>query len=334
MTAASFPERSAPFRTATIDAVPPELRGGVAAIGNFDGVHRGHQEVLAAAQTLARDEEGPAVVLTFEPHPRTFFRPDPPVFRLTPPAERAVVLEALGLDGMVLVPFDEALAATEPDAFVDTILRDRLGVTGAVVGYNFHFGHKRRGTPDFLTARGEADGFDVAVIEPGVDAHGEPISSTRIRTALEAGSPHIAAELLGYRWLVMGAVAHGDKRGRTLGYPTANIKLDPSCELKHGVYAVRVFVDGERFDGVASFGRRPMFDDGAPLFETFLFDFSGDLYGKELRISVFEFLRPELKFDSVEALIQQMDADSAQARRHLDAATPLSDLDAALSFPR
>lgn len=321
-----------PF-TVPIDAVPDALRGSVAAIGNFDGVHRGHQEVLVAARDRAHQAGRPAVVLTFEPHPRTFFRPDLPVFRLTPPSERATVLSTLGLDGVVIVPFDQALAATEADTFVDRILHDRLAVTGAVVGYNFHFGRQRKGTPDFLKARGAADGFDVAVIEPGVDAHGEPISSTRVRTALEAGSPEIAAELLGYRWFVMGTVAHGDKRGRTLGYPTANIALNPSSELRHGVYAVRAKVDGRLVDGVASFGRRPMFDDGAPLFETHLFDFAGDLYGNEMQVAIFGFLRPEERFDSLEALIAQMDADSARARDILAAATPLSELDGKLSFP-
>lgn len=322
---------SAPF-AAAIDAVPDRLRGGVAAIGNFDGVHRGHQEVLGVASRMAHEAGRPALVLTFEPHPRSYFRPDQPVFRLTPPPERSVVLQALGLDGMVVVPFDAELAGTEADAFVDTILRDRLAVTGAVVGYNFHFGKRRAGTPDFLRERGVADGFDVAVVSPGVDGHGEPISSTRVRTALEAGSPEIAAELLGYRWLVIGTVVHGDKRGRTLGYPTANLRLDPSCGLRHGVYAVRARVDGRLYDGVASFGRRPMFDDGAPVFETFLFDFSGDLYDKEVRISVFAFLRPELKFDSVDALVTQMDADSAEAKAFLAAAQPMSELDATLSF--
>lgn len=320
-----------PF-TSPIDAVAPRLRGGVAAIGNFDGVHRGHQEVLAVARAAAAALGGPAVLLTFEPHPRAFFRPDQPVFRLTPPAERAVVLEALGLDGMVVVPFDAALAGTTADAFVDGILRDRLAIRGAVVGYNFHFGKARAGTPDFLLARGQADGFAVEVVEARVDEGGEPISSTRIRAALEAGAPEAAARLLGYRWLVVGAVVHGDKRGRTLGYPTANIALEPACGLRHGVYAVRVQVDGEVYDGVASFGRRPMFDDGAPLFETFLFGFDGDLYGKTLKISVFAFLRPEARFDGVEALVAQMDDDSVRAKALLAAATPLSELDRRLSF--
>lgn len=321
-----------PF-TSPVDAVAPRLRGGVAAIGNFDGVHRGHQEVLAVARAAAEELGGPAVVLTFEPHPRAFFRPDQPVFRLTPPAERAVVLEALGLDGMVVTPFDADLAGTSADGFVDLILRERLGVRGAVVGYNFHFGKARAGTPDFLQARGRADGFAVTVVEARVDEGGEPISSTRIRAALEAGAPEAAARLLGYRWLVVGEVVHGDKRGRTLGYPTANIALAPSCGLRHGVYAVRVSVDGVLHDGVASFGRRPMFDDGAPLFETHLFGFEGDLYGRALRISVFAFLRPEARFDGVEALVAQMDRDSAEARAILAAADPLCDLDRTLSFP-
>jgi len=318
--------------TFPIAEVPERLRGGVAAIGNFDGVHRGHQVVLDAARAKARALGAPAVALSFEPHPRTFFRPDQPVFRLTPPAERAVVLRALGLDGMVIVPFDAALAATEADRFVDGILRDRLAIRGAVVGYNFHFGKARGGTPDFLRERGEADGFAVTVVEATVDEGGEPISSTRVRAALEAGAPEVAARLLGHRWLVVGEVIHGDARGRTLGYPTANIRLTPDCALRHGVYAVRVAVDGQTYDGVASYGRRPMFDDGAPLFETFLFDFSGNLYGRKLTISVFSFLRPELRFDGVEGLIAQMDADSADARRILSEAEPLSDLDRMLSF--
>jgi len=313
-------------------AVRPSLVGGVVAIGNFDGVHRGHQAVLSVAREIARERGLPLVALTFEPHPRLLFRPDQPVFRLTDPATKARALAALGFDGMVVATFDREFAAQTADAFVDHVLVEKLGVAHALIGYDFHFGRARAGTPAFLVEAGDRHGFGVTVAAPLKDQSGGPVSSTRIRDALSVGDVATANALLGWRWQVTAAVGHGDKRGRDLGYPTANLRLPEECALAHGIYAVRARVDGRPVDGVASFGRRPTFDDGAPLFEVHLFDFSGDLYGKALTVSLVAYQRPELKFDGVAALVRQIDADAAEARRRLAELAPLSRLDEAMTF--
>lgn len=292
------------------------LKGAVFAIGNFDGVHRGHRVVIAAAQARARSLGAQAAALTFEPHPRAFFRPDVPLFRLTDEANKLRLLAAAGLDGALVLTFDAALAALTAEEFVNRILLARLGARGVTIGFDFHFGRNRQGSPEFLTAQGREKGFAVEIVPPFTD-RGMRVSSGPIRAALAAGQVTEAADLLGYPWFVSGTVIHGEKRGRALGFPTANLRLDPACDLRHGIYAVRVGLGAKRHDGVASFGRRPMFDDGAPLLEVFLFDFSGDLYGATLDVAFIGWIRPEMKFDGVDALVRQMDEDSKRAKAML-----------------
>jgi riboflavin kinase/FMN adenylyltransferase len=306
-----------PFIVLRGDAVAvSSLRGAVVAIGNFDGVHRGHRAVIAAALARGKALGRPAAALTFEPHPRSFFRPDEPLFRLTDERAKLRLLAATGLDGAVVLRFDAALARLSAQDFVTHILRGRFAVAGVAIGFDFHFGLNRAGTPDFLRAEGERLGFAVDVVARFEDA-GRPVRSGPIRDALAAGRVGEANELLGYPWFVSARVIHGDKRGRELGYPTANLKLDPSCGLRHGIYAVRIGVGERRYDGVASFGRRPMFDQGTVLLEAFLFDFSGDLYGEFIDVAFIDWIRPELKLDSVGELVSQMDDDSRRARSAL-----------------
>src|SRR5580698_2473004 len=277
------------------------LRGAVVAIGNFDGVHRGHRAVIGAALDQARALRRPAAALTFEPHPRAFFNPGEPLFRLTDEAAKLRLLALTGLDGAIVLTFDAALAGLSAESFVERILVERFAISGAVIGFNFHFGMNRAGSPEFLKAQGRKYGFAVEVV-PRFEDQGRPVSSGPIRDALAAGRVDQAAEFLGYPWFVSGEVIHGDKRGRELGFPTANLKLDPACGLKHGVYAVRVQIAGKRHDGVASFGVRPMFDDGAPLLEVFLFDFGGDLYGQTIDVAFIGWIRHEQKFATIETL--------------------------------
>src|SRR6202795_5121809 len=247
------------------DSAPGDaLRGAVVAIGNFDGVHCGHRAVIGAAQDLARGLGRPAAALTFEPHPRAFFNPGEPLFRLTDEAVKLRLLGSTGLGGAVVLTLDAALAGLSAEDFVSRILVERFAVSGAVIGFNFHFGMNRAGSPDFLKAQGKQHGFAVEVV-PRFEDDGRPVSSGPIRDALAAGRLDQAAELLGYPWFVSGEVIHGDKRGRELGFPTANLKLDAACGLRHGIYAVRTAVGGRRYDAGASFGRRPMFDTGAVL---------------------------------------------------------------------
>eukprot|EP00873_Tetraselmis_striata_P029815 jgi/Tetstr1/450079/TSEL_037125.t1 len=288
-----------------LDAFPTGLRGGVVAIGNFDGVHRGHRRVLKTALAQAQKAGVPAYALTFEPHPRSVFAPDTPVFRLTPPAQKARIIEAMGLDAIVSVPFTRAFAGIEAEAFVTDILQGPRPARPTV--------------------------FGVTIVAAETDESDTAVSSSRIRAALAEGDIVLANALLGYRWSVEAKVRHGEKRGRDLGYPTANLALPAETQLAHGIYAVRTCVDGRWIDGVASFGRRPTFDNGAPLLEVFLFDFSGDLYGKHLRVMLAAYLRPELRFDSADALIAQMDRDSAEARAALASLNPLGPLDRALN---
>jgi riboflavin kinase/FMN adenylyltransferase len=257
-----------------------------------------------------------AAALTLEPHPRSFFKPDDKLFRLTDERNKLRLFAATGLDGAIVLGFNAALAATPADKFVSDILVGRLGVRGVALGFDFHFGQKRGGSPEFLAQQGAQRGFSVDIV-PALQNGGRPISSGVIRAALAEGHVREAAELLGHPWFVSGAVIHGEKRGRDLGFPTANIALDPACALRHGIYAVRMAVDGKRYDGVASFGRRPMFDNGAPLLEVFLFDFTGDLYGKTVDVAFVAWLRPEMKFDGLDALIRQMNEDARRAREEL-----------------
>lgn len=302
-----------------IAPLPEALRQPVLAIGNFDGVHRGHRAVIDAARAMAQRLGRPAAALTFEPHPRAFFLPDAPLFRLTPGAEKLEALRAAGLDGAVVLAFDAAFAALTAEAFVADVLKGTFEVAGVVVGYDFHFGNKRGGSPAFLRQAGERLGFAAEVVEPMLDA-GDPVSSTAIRNALASGQVGHAAHMLGRPWRVTATVIHGDKRGRVLGFPTANLRLPAGTQLAHGIYAVRVHFDGRSHDAVASHGRRPTFDNGAELLEVYIFDFSGDLYGRELAVTFHNYLRPELKFDGIEALVAQMQQDSAAARALLAAA--------------
>jgi riboflavin kinase / FMN adenylyltransferase len=295
------------------------LKGAVVALGNFDGVHLGHRQVIATAQARAATLGAPAAVLTFEPHPRIFFKPDEPLFRLTDETNKLRLLAATGLTGAVVMTFDAALASLSAQDFVDRILLDRLAIAGAVVGSNFHFGRQRTGSPDFLIAEGKRRGFAVDIV-PVFTHGGRPVSSGPIREALAGGNVGQAADLLGYPWFVAGRVIEGDKRGRELGFPTANLQLDPDCRLRYGIYAVRVGIGDQRYGGVASFGRRPMFATPTPLLEVFLFDFSGDLYGRSIDVAFISWIREEMQFAGIAALIAQMDKDSAQARAMLAAA--------------
>ncbi|HEX5508251.1 MAG TPA: bifunctional riboflavin kinase/FAD synthetase [Pseudolabrys sp.] len=289
------------------------LTGAVVAIGNFDGVHRGHRAVIAAAQAQAKILGRKAAALTFAPHPRLFFRPQEPVFQLSDERAKLRLLAGTGLDGAIIMQFDAALASTSAEEFVGQILHERFRIGGAAIGFDFHFGKGRAGSPDFLAKQGAQFGFAVDIVPPLKD-EGRPISSGAVRNALAAGEVMEATELLGAPWFVSGDVIHGEKRGRALGFPTANLRLDPSCALKHGVYAVRVQVSGRRYGGVASFGRRPMFDNGAPLLEVFLFDFDDDLYDKALDVAFIGWIRPEQTFASVDDLKRAMGADCLRAR--------------------
>jgi riboflavin kinase/FMN adenylyltransferase len=298
------------------EPLPPALAGAVIAIGNFDGVHRGHRAVIAAARARAQTLGRPAAALTFEPHPRSFFQPHEPLFRLTDERAKLRLFAATGLSGAIVMRFDAELAEPSPESFVNDVLLHRLGISGAAVGFDFRFGHNRTGTPDLLAAQGARHGFTVDVV-PAVEIDGRRISSGVVREALSAGHIEEANALLGYPWFVSGEVVHGDKRGRELGYPTANMRLDPACGLRHGIYAVRVGVGGRRYDGVASFGRRPMFDVGTVLLEVFLFDFDGDLYGRVIDVAFIAWIRHELAFASVEELVRCMDEDTRRARAAL-----------------
>lgn len=318
------------FQFVDHQSVSPSLQGGAIAIGNFDGVHRGHQAVLEAALRVARERGIPAVGVTFEPHPRDVFRPDHPVFRLTPPPVKARLVEAVGLDGLVSIPFSADFAAQSPEEFVQRVLVEELAIRHVVVGWNFHFGQGRHGTPQKLRELGELHGFTVDVIPPFETEDGYTVSSSEVRDRLGEGVLAEAAGLLGWHWFFEGTVVDGDKRGRTIGFPTANIRLPQHVRLSEGVYAVFAVVDGIRLAGVASWGRRPTFDNGAPVFETFVFDFSGDLYGKTIAIIPITYLRPELKFDGVAGLIEQMNRDAEEGRAMLAAFDGFTALDRAI----
>jgi riboflavin kinase/FMN adenylyltransferase len=310
-----------------LESFPSSLKGGVVAIGNFDGVHRGHRAVLDAALGLGRGTHHPVFAMSFEPHPRTVFNPAKPVFRLTPPPLKTEMLRVCGLDGALILPFTKDFAAVEANAFVQDILIDTLGISHAVTGYDFHFGRARQGTPDYLRAAGAQHGFGVTIVQREEDENADVISSSRIRDNLKTGDMAEANALLGYRWFFESQVQHGDKRGRDLGYPTANLRMPEDCPLLQGIYAVKVKVGDDWYGGVASYGRRPTFDNGAALFEVYLFDFKGDLYGNTLRVHVVSYLRGEAKFDSADALITQMDRDSEEARAALASLQPLSEID-------
>lgn len=300
--------------------VKPEDRGASAAIGNFDGVHRGHQSVIQIAREAAPD--APLGVLTFEPHPREYFAPDAPAFRLMGSKARASRLAKLGVERLYELNFNAALAALSPEAFAQEVIRDGLGLRHVVVGSDFCFGKGRAGNAQDLQRFGAEMGFGVTIAEL-LETGDETVSSTAIRQALSDGRPRDAAQMLGHWHRIEGVVIGGEQRGRVLGYPTANMSIDGLHPPAFGVYAVLVEVlDGPHkgnYHGAASLGIRPMFDGQYPNIETFLFDFSGDLYGSTLSVGLVEFLRPELKFDGLDALIAQMDSDCLRAREILSA---------------
>ena len=298
-----------------------DARGAVVAAGNFDGVHLGHQAVLAEGKALAKRLQAPFAVLTFEPHPRAVFQPGLPPFRLTPFRAKSLVLDSLGVDLLFTLHFDQAFAQKSAEDFVAEILVAGLGAKAVVVGYDFVFGHKRRGTPELLKTEGAKGGFYVQVVSPVAAAGGTAYSSTQIREHLVAGRPRDAAALLGRPWEIDGRVDVGDKLGRTIGFPTANIALVDYLRPAPGVYAVRAGIeDGASVtwhDGAANFGWRPTVGGKDLRLETHLFDFSGDLYGKHLRVALIERLRAEQRFDGLDALKAQIAADCAQARQIL-----------------
>ena len=316
------------------ERLPASLRGGGVAIGHFDGVHRGHQAVLQRALDEARRRGAPALVLTFEPHPRKVFRPDVPLFILTPPPMKARLLAHLGFDAVVEQAFTRDFASQDAETFVTKVLEENLGISHSVTGFDFHFGKNRQGGPAYLMAAGERHGFGVTLVDAFRDEGAEIVSSSRIRELLAEGDVAQAAGLLGYRFTVEAEVTQGKQLGRTLGFPTANMVLPAEAELKYGIYAVRLRrADGSLHDGVASFGRRPTVDeDGAPLLETFVFDHSGDFYGETCQVSLFGYLRGEVKFDGLDALVVQMKRDEEEARTLLAGVRPLSELDAKVAF--
>lgn len=300
--------------------VAPSDRGASAAIGNFDGVHLGHQSVIEVARAAAPD--APLGVMTFSPHPREYFAPEAAPFRLMSPAARASRLDKLGVAYLYELPFNAGLASLTPEEFSARVIRDGLGLRHVVVGADFCFGHKRAGTAQSLVDHGAEMGFGVT-IAPLLERGAATVSSTAIRDALREGRTRDAAAMLGHWHRIEGPVIGGEQRGRTLGYPTANMSIDGLHLPAFGVYAVLVDVlEGSHkgtYHGVASLGVRPMFGENRPNLESFLFDFSGDLYGVPLSVALVEHLRGEEKFDSLDALIAQMDKDSAQARAILAA---------------
>jgi len=300
--------------------VPARYRGGIVALGNFDGFHLGHQAVAACAIARARALGVPALIATFDPHPVRFFKPDIAPFRLTTLDQRERLFEAAGADAMIVFGFDAALAALTAEAFVAERLIANLGVAGVVTGEDFTFGKGRGGNVPVLRALGEAAGFSVETVG-AVTLAGAAVSSSRIRDLLTAGDPAEAAALLTRPFAIEGVVQHGDKIGRTIGYPTANIALGSYLRPAYGIYAVRGrLADGRVVHGAANLGIRPSFDPPKELLEAYFFDFSEDLYGQVIEVSLIAFLRPEAKFESLDALTAQMDADCAAAREVLSAA--------------
>ena len=317
-------------RLSTTADLPAHLRGSYVAIGNFDGLHRGHQSIIAALKQRAHAAGVPALLLTFEPHPRDVFAPVPFMFRLTHGEAKARLAEALDLDGIIVLPFDRAFSQTEAEDFVATILVDELAVKGVITGSDFHFGRQRRGTPAFLRAEGERLGFAVETFDL-MDEGDEPISSSRIRAALSEGAVTAANRLLGYHWFFDGCVVQGDQRGRELGYPTANTMTAPGFQLAQGVYAVRARLGTRLLDGVAAYGK-PMFDNQRPPFETHLFDFDEDIYGQTIQVALVGHIRGQEVFTGLDELIAAMDRDGRKAQEMIAAAEPISELDAKLGL--
>ncbi len=298
--------------------LPPDARGAVAAMGNFDGVHLGHRALIAEAQSVAQERKRPLAALVFEPYPREFFRPNEEPFRLTPFRAKAHLLAQAGVDLLIVLGFDAEMAAMKAQDFVLRVLVEELGIVHVVVGADFRFGKGRGGDVSVLGYMGEMEGFGVTKFEAVAASGDTKISSSDIRAALKEGRPEEAARLLGHVWTVEAHVAHGDARGRALGFPTANLKLEHTLHPAYGIYAVRARLpDGTVKDGVANFGVRPMFELPAPLLEVHLFDFSGDLYGQVLSVELIAYLRGEKNFETLEALKAGIAADCAEAKRIL-----------------
>lgn len=303
-----------------IDEIPEEGRGGVVALGNFDGFHRGHQVVIGEAGRIARYLGVPLTVVVTEPHPVSYFAPHAPAFRLTPFRERAQLLEEFGVDQLLVLSFDKELASMSAQDFVQSLLVQGLGAQHVFVGYDYRFGKGRGGGTDVLKYMGEMEDFGVSVIRPvivGLEGYaGETYSSSVVRMALQNGEARKAAAILGHWWVINGRVCAGDQRGRTIGFPTANVELGESLEPKLGVYAVRVVVEGDStvHGGVANIGRRPTFDKRDVMLEVHLFDFAEDLYDKHIRVELVAFLREERKFDGIDALKAQITEDGNLAR--------------------
>ncbi len=301
-------------RITSDEVMPAHLRGAVIALGNFDGFHAGHQAVVASAVARARREARPAIVATFDPHPVALFVPDAPPFRLTTLDQRERLFSAAGADAMLVFNFTRELAARSAEDFV-RMLVDQLGAAAVVTGEDFTFGRGRTGNIDVLNEIGFPLGLMTQAIAPVIDETGEVISSSRVRDALHAGDCATAARLLTRPFTIEGEIVHGDKRGREIGFPTANMELDRYLRPAYGIYVVRARLrDGRCFDGAANLGIRPTFEPPKELLESYLFDFSGDLYGQTVEIELIERLRGEAKFDSLGALVAQMDADVVRAR--------------------
>ena len=301
--------------------IPQALRGAVLALGNFDGFHLGHQAVVGRAVQRGAHERKPVIVATFDPHPARHFKPDAAPFRLTSLAQRERMFAAAGADAMLVFGFGAALAATSAEAFVAELLGAHIGASGVVTGEDFTFGKGRAGNAEVLRELGAAHGIVAETVAP-VMLDGLAVSSSRIREALKAGDPGTAIHLLTRPFAIEGKVVHGDKRGRELGWPTANVELGPYQRPAYGVYAVRVRTeDGREHDGVANIGVRPMFDPPKELLEAVLFDFDGDLYGRTIEVALRHYLRSEATFDGLDALKRQMDLDAADARRLLSSSS-------------
>ncbi|UWQ13718.1 bifunctional riboflavin kinase/FAD synthetase [Aliiroseovarius sp. M344] len=292
-------------------------RGASAAIGNFDGVHLGHQYVIDIARAQAKTSQTPLGVMTFEPHPRQYFAPHSAPFRLMGVDARAHRLEKLGVERLYELSFNDTLSALTPDEFAQRVIVDGLGLSHVVIGEDFHFGKGRAGKSADMVQLGEQLGFGVTVAPLMSDEVGE-VSSTAIREALTDGRPRDAARMLGHWHRIEGEVIRGDQRGRDLGYPTANLSIADLHPPRFGVYVVEVdILTGPHkgsYGGAASMGTRPMFGENLPNIESFIFDFSGDIYGEEISVALIEYLRPEEVFDGLDALIAQMDTDCARAR--------------------
>ncbi|MCJ8323226.1 MAG: bifunctional riboflavin kinase/FAD synthetase [Rhizobiales bacterium] len=300
--------------------LPDDKKSAILAIGNFDGVHKGHQYILKQAleiaqQTGSSKQRKPFGVITFSPHPRAFFNPTGNFFRLTDNATRADLFEQLGIDILVMLEFSKQLAALTAEEFVQKILVTMLGISHIIVGENFYFGKNRQGNAEMLTLWGEKYGFGVSVLKPLKHSQ-QTISSSKVRQALRDGEPALATQLLGHSWYLNGVVVEGKQLGRTIGFPTANIATRSDCELKHGTYAAQIEIDGQLFQGAGNYGTRPTVNGVGARFEIFIFDFDRDIYGKQVKIHLHKFIRDDEKFEGLEPLIAAIDKDVVQIKQY------------------